>query len=323
MTSMMKSCFLGIAGIVGVSAFVACSSSNDSAASTTTTTSATATSGAGGASSSTSTGTGGTGGMGCMELPAVPGKPHWTYDSMDAKDGPSAWGTIADEDGGAAYSACADTMNQQSPIALPSAANAAAMGGTTLDAMSLIWSNAAVVDSTINNGHTWQTNINAMPVNKLTYQGEDYALKQFHFHAPSEHTLDGKQFPMEMHFVHVGGAKAFATVVALFLEEDANDNAQIAKVWDKFNACPEAMADMAPAGTTLDLPSILPANWSHFEYDGSLTAPPCTRTVHFFVVTSPIKASAKQIKMFKDALGNTNRPTQTILDPMSVEYMMQ
>jgi carbonic anhydrase len=222
--------------------------------------------------------------------------------------------------GVAAYPACADAVHQQSPIALPAVNMPWAMGGTPLDATTLQWSNMAQTTSVINNGHTWLTAIEATPANSLTYGQETYTLKQFHFHAPSEHTLGGKSFPMEMHFVHQGGMAAFATVVALFVQESPTDNPELAKLWDAFSTCAQTQAD--PLAVSVDLTALLPKDTSHFEYDGSLTAPPCTRIVHFFVVTSPISASAAQIGAFNKALGTTDRPTQPVIDEMAVLYKL-
>ncbi len=64
----------------------------------------------------------------------------------------------------------------------------------------------------------------------LTTGRNTYLLKQFHFHSPSEHTVNGKHFPMEVHFVHQSADGNFAVVGALFEEGPANANlAQLIK----------------------------------------------------------------------------------------------
>eukprot|EP00484_Ammonia_sp_Unknown_P013187 CAMPEP_0197078876 /NCGR_PEP_ID=MMETSP1384-20130603/213342_1 /TAXON_ID=29189 /ORGANISM="Ammonia sp." /LENGTH=614 /DNA_ID=CAMNT_0042517745 /DNA_START=106 /DNA_END=1950 /DNA_ORIENTATION=- len=55
----------------------------------------------------------------------------------------------------------------------------------------------------VNNGHTVQVNIPSSAKCRLTIYGKEFELKQFHFHTPSEHTIDSKQYEMEMHLVHV------------------------------------------------------------------------------------------------------------------------
>eukprot|EP01083_Nonionella_stella_P003761 10803_1 len=68
----------------------------------------------------------------------------------------------------------------------------------------------------LNNGHTVQINID--PANKCTVSihGKTYELKQFHFHTPSEHTMDSKQFEMEMHLVHINEDSEIAVLGFMF-----------------------------------------------------------------------------------------------------------
>jgi len=56
----------------------------------------------------------------------------------------------------------------------------------------------------LNNGYTVQINIGEQDTNPctVTVEGVKYTLRQFHFHTPSEHTLDDRQYEMEMHLVH-------------------------------------------------------------------------------------------------------------------------
>jgi len=316
---------LGAAGVALLTGAAACS---DSDTETGTTTTATTTSGAGGAGGAAGVGgaattsTGGAGGGQCAPLPEDPAAPNnWNYNSGDPLLGPEGWGSIKNDKDMPAYPQCGDTMLQQAPIAFPSPAMPWATGGVKFDSMNLSWSNAAVATGTKNSGQTWYTYIDSTKsASTVKYMGEDYSVAQFHFHAPSEHTIDGKHYPLEVHFVHTGGNKFLGVAVGLMFEEAANDNPVLAKLWDKFSECPTADAVDLPANTTLDLKSLLPADLAHFEYDGGLTAPPCSHTVHFAIMTTPIKASAAQIKKFADALGPTNRPTQKVLDQMDVTY---
>jgi len=258
----------------------------------------------------------------CTAIAEDPTKPQFSYDRTDPSRGPSAWGRILVPDGTLAYPACADATAQQSPIALPSPEMPWVVGGMALDPKTLSWSDEVPIASTLNNGHTWLAAVAPTQENTLTYQGEPFALQQFHMHTPSEHTVGGKSFPMEMHFVHRGGNNAFAAVVALLFEESKDDNPELEKVWPLFSICPAAESTPVQ-DVTIDLRALLPENTSHFEYDGSLTTPPCTRTVHWFVVTEPIHASAAQINAFADVFGPSNRPTQPVLDEQSVTYELQ
>ncbi len=65
-----------------------------------------------------------------------------------------------------------------------------------------------------NNGHTVQANVTAG--SSLSIDGEQFELKQFHFHTPSENYLKGKQFPLEAHFVHANADGQLAVIGVMF-----------------------------------------------------------------------------------------------------------
>ena len=126
---------------------------------------------------------------------------HWSYAD------PENWGA----DG--AFRACS-IGGEQSPIDLTGAVRA------EIEPPAVSW--RAEAFSIVNNGHTIQAN--ASPGGFATSAGRKYELQQFHFHAPSEHTLDGKRSAMEAHFVH-GGEGGNLMVIGVFLEgggQDAN-----------------------------------------------------------------------------------------------------
>lgn len=66
----------------------------------------------------------------------------------------------------------------------------------------------------VNNGHTIQENIKGD--NTFTNDAGAFNLLQFHFHAPSEHTIDSKSFPLEVHFVHVEQDGRLAVIRVMF-----------------------------------------------------------------------------------------------------------
>jgi hypothetical protein len=136
-----------------------------------------------------------------VALASEHGAPHWGYGS---KDGPAAWGTLSPD-----YALCA-SGKAQTPIDLVAGAGAAAAppeleSGKRERPLALV-----------NNGHTIQV---ADPGgDTLTLDGVSYRLVQFHFHDPSEHTLAGKSYPMELHLVHQSADGRLA-VLGVLIEE--------------------------------------------------------------------------------------------------------
>ena len=221
--------------------------------------------------------------------------PHWTY---EGEDGPENWGEL-----GEAYAACG-TGQQQSPIDI-----------TTVNVDHLPDIEFSYTDSALNilnNGHTIQANYDAG--SSIVSDGETYNLAQFHFHAPSEHTIDGESYPMELHFVHRSEAGVIA-VVGLMIEVGDADNAGLAPVFD--NMPPEASQDgtaAAIAGQTISAASLLPADQHYFTYSGSLTTPPCSEGVKWHVITTPITISQAQFDAYTALYPMTARPLQPIND---------
>jgi carbonic anhydrase len=237
------------------------------------------------------------GGDECPEIETTP--PHWSY---EGEEGPERWGEI-DE----AFALCEEGM-AQSPIDLVSAD---ATADASLGPLDIQWSASAHV-ALFNNGHTWQVNLDAGSTFTPPGVGVSYELKQFHVHAPSEHSLDGKRYPMEMHFVHLPSDASDATfaVIGVFFEE-GKPNAMLDKVWSRFSMCPQAAPD-APIEMEFDPFELLPEAQDYYAYDGSLTVPACTEGGKWQVFATPVEASAEQIELLTAALGHTNRPVQAL-----------
>lgn len=158
----------------------------------------------------------------------------------------------------------------------------------------------------INNGHTVQYNYE--PVSHMSFMGDDtYKLVQFHFHVPSEHTLDGKQMAMGAHLVHKNEMGELAVVGILFKEGKRNET--IDKLWKHF---PKTQNIAYPIDQEdIDIQELLPANLEYYHYMGSLTTPPCTENVKWIVMRNTVTASKEQIARFKSVIGGFNsRPIQ-------------
>ncbi len=211
------------------------------------------------------------------------------------------WGALSP-----VYALCKDGVGQ-SPIALTS--GAAGTGATwkfNYGSTGLSLAHHEHVDELVDNGHTIQVKVEEGST--LTLNDKVYTLKQFHFHTPSEHTLDGKNLPMEMHMVHQDSAGGFAVVSILF--EEGKPNANIAKLVANL---PAAKGDtVSVANERLDLEMHLPATEKAFHYVGSLTTPPCSEQVQWLVLQDRITASPDQIAAFASRIGPNNRPVQAL-----------
>lgn len=159
----------------------------------------------------------------------------------------------------------------------------------------------------VNNGHTIQANI-ATQDNTIKLDGKTYTLQQFHFHTPSEHTINGKTTDMELHLVHQDKNGVLA-VVGLLIKE-GKENKKLAAVWDKMPK--EESKEEVPLGQKLDARTLLPEDTSTYRYKGSLTTPPCSEGVNWSVVKQPIEMSKEQIEEFKEIFKMNSRPVQPV-----------
>jgi len=159
-----------------------------------------------------------------------------------------------------------------------------------------------------NNGHTIEVEYHAGST--LVVAGDMWEVKQFHFHAGSEHTVGGVAAPLEMHIVHQDESGGFA-VVGVFIEEGAYNTA-LAPVFDHL---PAAKGDAVEIeGVEVDVADALPNNLAAWRYNGSLTTPRCDEGVRWHVLATAIEASPQQIAAFEAIFSNNYRPVQPLND---------
>lgn len=217
------------------------------------------------------------------------GAVHWGYDS---DNGPTKWAKMD-----AKNQLCA-AGQQQSPIDLRSGKR------SNLKALSFSYNPFPL--HVVNNGHTIQVNV--PPGNTFTSGKNEYELAQFHFHTPSEHTVDGKQSPMEVHFVHKSKQGKYA-VVGVMIEEGVSTTDAIDVIW---NFAPKHAGEKKIAGLYFQALTLLPRKGGYYKYDGSLTTPPCSEGIAWHVMKTPISFSAEQIDTFKSIFPNNSRPVQVL-----------
>ncbi|EIJ35634.1 carbonic anhydrase [Thiothrix nivea] len=212
---------------------------------------------------------------------------HWGY---TGDTGPENWAQLTPEN-----ASCSG--KNQSPI------NLAGFTEADLPPIEFNYGNSSSKE-VLNNGHTIQVNYTSGDTIKV--DSIQFALKQFHFHAPSENHINGKSFPMEAHLVHKDSTNDIA-VVALMFEEGAA-NPELEKVWAEM----PADADTVDAlDTQVDASKLLPQNRDYYRFNGSLTTPPCTEGVRWIVMKQPVTASKEQIEKFAHVMHHpNNRPVQ-------------
>jgi carbonic anhydrase len=136
--------------------------------------------------------------------------------------------------------------------------------------------------------------------------GLAFELKQFHFHSPGENKINGKQFPLESHLVHAD-KDGNLTVLAVMFQEGAA-NALLARLWEKM---PGKAGEKSALPDGLSVTQLLPKERDYYRFNGSLTTPPCSEGVRWFVMKKPATASKAQIEQFSKAVGfANNRPIQ-------------
>lgn len=130
--------------------------------------------------------------------------------------------------------------------------------------------------------------------------GTTYDLLQFHFHTPSEHTVDGNAYPAEVHFVHAAEDGSLA-VIGVFIEDGAASDA-LAPFWDDLSAIEDAPVE------DIDVDALLPGDKTYYTYNGSLTTPPCSEIVTWLVMQSPITMSTEQLDALRAVHDTTRAP---------------
>ncbi|MGF1726351.1 carbonic anhydrase [Photobacterium nomapromontoriensis] len=161
------------------------------------------------------------------------------------------------------------------------------------------------VTNIINNGHTVQANVSGN--NTLQVDGDTFELKQFHFHTPSENFIDGKQFPLEVHFVHANSKGQLAVISAMF-ETGPRGNEAFNDLLTTIPANGEQIAISNP----LSPAALLPREREYFRFNGSLTTPPCSEGVRWFVMQEHQTSSKSQTDALHNVMGNNARPLQPL-----------
>ena len=234
------------------------------------------------------------------------GKVEWGYKT---ENGPEVWAHLSPE-----YILCAEGKHQ-SPIDL--------VNPIPVELPPIPYNYHPTSMNIRNTGHTIEV---ACPEGSwIEVDDTRYQLLQFHFHAPSEHTVAGKSFDMEVHFVHKSEDGMLA-VVGLLIKRGQH-NFAFDSIWSHLPAVPgetQRIENVTEDGSLIvdpcfmfspndEVEDMAPSLFgTYYRYDGSLTTPPCSEDVKWIVLKTPIEMSEAQITAFKAIIHDNNRPVQPL-----------
>ncbi|VAW65296.1 Carbonic anhydrase, alpha class [hydrothermal vent metagenome] len=214
--------------------------------------------------------------------------PKWGYSD---EEGPDHWASLS-----ADFQECSG--NNQSPV------NLTHFIKSDLKKIKINYNTDG--NEIVNNGHTIQ--INYAKGSSINIDGMNFELKQFHFHSPSENHINGKSYPLEAHFVHADKNANLAVIALMF--DIGDENKTLDKAWSKM---PQHTDDKYTLSNKVNADDLLPAKRDYYRFNGSLTTPPCSEGVRWFVMKEAVSLSKKQLGAFKSALHNpNNRPIQAV-----------
>ncbi len=209
---------------------------------------------------------------------------HWDY----SQNGPAHWEE---------FSKTCGTGHHQSPINIVPGKTVSMNHQYDLHMSEDVHTTAKVID----NGHSIK--VTPKVGGKLELHGETFQLLQWHFHGKSEHTIDGKRYDLVAHLVHQNPKTKQLAVVAVFFEEGKN------------NPALDNIIGGIGKEIRIDPQDLLPDDTAHYyHYIGSLTTPPCSENVQWYLLKTPTTASKDQIEAFRKYYVDNERPVQELYD---------
>ena len=216
---------------------------------------------------------------------------HWSY---SGSDGPDHWGDLEPD-----FATC-KVGKHQSPVNIKEPAKQD-------DLVPIRFDYKLSPLKIVNNGYTVRVNYESG--SSIIINGIALPLTQFHFHHPSETEIDGQKYDMELHFVHQDPAAGRAAVVAVLIKSGAENallRVLMSQVSQKIGEVVEKKKIVMNAA------DFLPADQNYYVFDGSLTIPPCSEGVKWYILRTPIEASPSQIAAFAKLYPDNARPVQPL-----------
>jgi len=164
-----------------------------------------------------------------------------------------------------------------------------------------------------NDGRTIR--LNCLNGSTFTYEKIKLRLRDIHFHCPSEHLIKGEDYDMEIHLEFSDDESK--GIVAVFVKQGAK-NFFLAKLIDNL---PRQPGEVIKEKVNFNLTDILPVDPDYYLYPGSLSSPPCTPHITYFVYMTAVEVSYAQIEAIKSVMPTNNaRPVQGLNGRLIREY---
>jgi carbonic anhydrase len=228
----------------------------------------------------------------CMGLVAGAGAQNGASWSYLGKTGPLNWGRLDP-----AYRACGQG-HEQSPIDIRGAHLSKALAPLEFHYIS----GPVTVENT---GNLIVVHVN--PGGYLVAGGVRYELERLEFHRPSETAVKGKLTDMDVEMVHKSADGKMAIVEVRLTMERGDANATVAALWEHL---PTAAGATEKVTGLVNAGGLLPADRGYWTYAGSLTTPPCTEGVRWFVMEQDLGVSREQVRQFSGLFRMSSRPLQ-------------
>jgi carbonic anhydrase len=161
----------------------------------------------------------------------------------------------------------------------------------------------------LNNGHAFQADVGEG--NSIRAGKKSYALLQFHFHVPSEHFMNNRDFDFEIHFVHQAEDRSLA-VVGVFgrAKRGHSENDAIKLILAQAPREGDIPLVNRPKDYSkpFSIETLLPPKGrrAHYTYSGSLTTPPCSEGVTWHMMRYVLPISSAQLKELRAMIGGKN-----------------
>ncbi len=154
------------------------------------------------------------------------------------------------------------------------------------------------MNAIVNTGYCVQGYLNGV----ASINNRNFEFQQFHFHAKGEHTIDGKDFPLELHLVHQSESGKIAVIAIHF--EIGTKNPTIDNILNHL--------DESDFDNHINLLDLVPKNLDYYHYLGSLTTPPLTENVEWYVLIEAMTLSEDQLRKMTTIHKDNYRETQDL-----------